>query len=141
LTAVKGIDVTAEVGGIVSGIFFESGQQVKKGDRLVQLDISTEEADLKNFEVQLGNAQVEFDRISKTASKGFTSKSELDTSRMRRDMFAASVARVKALIAQKTIYAPWDGRLGLKNIAVGKYIAAGQQLVWLQSLRSMPTSR
>ncbi|MGE0211608.1 MAG: efflux RND transporter periplasmic adaptor subunit [Parvibaculaceae bacterium] len=134
LVAVNGIDITPEVGGVVKEINFESGQRVKKGDKLVQLDTSTEEADLKNFEVQLANAEIEFKRISEVFKKGFSSKQDLDNSTSRRDQLRASVERTKAVIAQKAIFAPWDGQLGLRAISVGKYVAAGQPLIWLQSV-------
>lgn len=134
LTAVNGIEIAPQVGGIVKELMFDSGDLVKKGQKLIQLDTDTEEADLKNFKVQLANAQTELDRREKVFNKGFASKSDLDTARLLRDRFNADIERTEALIAQKSIYAPWDGRLGLRDIAVGKYIAAGQNVVWMQSV-------
>lgn len=134
LVAVNGIDITPEVGGMVKAVHFDSGLMVKKGDLLVQLDTSTEEADLKNLEVQLANAETEFERTSAVFKKGFSARQELDNVTARRDALRATVERTRAIIAQKSIFAPWDGRLGLRSIAVGKYVAAGQALVWLQSV-------
>jgi membrane fusion protein (multidrug efflux system) len=134
LTAVNGIEIAPQVGGVVREVLFESGDLVKKGQKLIQLDTDTEEADLQNFRVQLGNAQTEFDRREKVFKKGFASKADLDTARMLRDRLTADVQRTEALIAQKSIYAPWDGRLGLRDVSVGKYVAAGQNVVWMQSV-------
>lgn len=134
LTAVNGIEMAAQVGGIVKELNFDSGDLVKKGQKLVQLDTDTEEADLKNFRVQLVNAQTELDRRQKVFDKGFASKADLDTARTLRDRLQADIERTEALIAQKSIYAPWDGRLGLRDVAVGKYVAAGQNMIWLQSV-------
>jgi membrane fusion protein (multidrug efflux system) len=134
LTAVNGIEIAPQVGGIVKQLMFDSGDLVKKGQKLIQLDTDTEEADLQNFKVQLGNAQTEFNRREKVFNKGFASKADLDTARMLRDQLTANVQRTEALIAQKSIYAPWDGRLGLRDVAVGKYVAAGQNVVWMQSV-------
>lgn len=134
LVAVDGIDITPEVGGIVKEIYFDSGQLVKKGDKLVQLDTSTEVQDLKNFEVQLANAQAEFERTSAVFKKGFSARQDLDNITARRDALSASFERTRAVIAQKAIFAPWDGRLGLRSISVGKYVAAGDPLIWLQSV-------
>jgi membrane fusion protein (multidrug efflux system) len=134
LTAVNGIDVTPEVGGVVREIYFESGQKVKKGDKLVQLDTDMLDADLRNFEVQLANAQTELDRRQKIFDKGYAAKADLDTATVLRDRLQANIERTKAEIAQKSIYAPWDGTLGLRKISVGKYVAAGDALVWLQSV-------
>ena len=107
---------------------------MKKGDKLVQLDTDTLDADLRNFEVQLGNAQTELDRRKKIFDKGFAAKADLDTATVLRDRLQANIERTRAEIAQKSIYAPWDGTLGLRKIAVGKYVAAGDPLVWLQSV-------
>ncbi len=134
LTAVNGIEVAPQVGGIVKEIFFDSGDLVKKGQKLFQLDTDTEEADLKNFRVQFGNAETELDRQQKLLDKGFASKSVFDAARLLRDRMQAEIERTEALIAQKSIYAPWDGRLGLRDVAVGKYVAPGQNMIWLQTV-------
>jgi membrane fusion protein (multidrug efflux system) len=84
--------------------------------------------------VQLDNAQIELDRRQKVFDKGYVAKADLDTARSTRDQLLANVQRTEALIAQKSIYAPWDGRLGLRDVSVGKYVAAGQTLVWLQTV-------
>jgi membrane fusion protein (multidrug efflux system) len=134
LTAVNGIEIAPQVGGVVRELLFDSGDLVKKGQKLLQLDTDTEEADLTNFRVQLANAQIELDRREKVFNKGFASKADLDTARTLRDQLTANVQRTEALIAQKSIFAPWDGRLGLRDVAVGKYVAPGQNVVWMQSV-------
>ncbi|HTN98912.1 MAG TPA: efflux RND transporter periplasmic adaptor subunit [Nordella sp.] len=134
LKAVNGIEVAPQVGGIVRELFFDSGDLVKKGQKLFQLDTDTEEADLKNFRVQLGNAETELDRQQKLLDKGFASKSAYDLARLLRDRMQAEIERTEALIAQKSIYAPWDGRLGLRDVAVGTYVAPGQKMIWMQSV-------
>lgn len=134
LTAINGIEVAPQVGGIVKELYFDSGDLVKKGQKLFQLDTDTEEADLKNFRVQLGNAETELDRQQKLLDKGFASKSAFDTARVLRDRMQAEIERTEALITQKSIYAPWDGRLGLRDVAAGKYVAPGQNMIWLQTV-------
>ncbi|MGE0242177.1 MAG: efflux RND transporter periplasmic adaptor subunit, partial [Parvibaculaceae bacterium] len=134
LAAVNGIEIAPQVGGVVRDLLFDSGDLVKKGQKLIQLDTDTEEADLENFKVQLANAETEFDRRQKVFNKGYASKADLDAARMLRDQLRANVQRTEALIAQKSIYAPWDGRLGLRDVAVGKYVAPGQNIVWMQSV-------
>ena len=132
LTAVDGIQVTPQVGGILKEVLFESGQTVKKGDRIAVLDTATEEAELRSMMVQLGNAEDELARRTAVFNKGYASKANIDTVRTLRDTFQANADRLKAVIAQKYIYAPWDGRLGLKNVSPGQYLAQGQAIVWLQ---------
>ena len=134
LTAYEGIDVTPEVGGVVKEINFESGQDVKKGQLLVKLDTATEEADMKSLEVQLANAETDLARKQELASRGISPRAEIDGLRTQRDTLKANIDRLKAVIAQRYIYAPWDGRVGLRDIALGSYLAAGQKIVWLQKI-------
>jgi membrane fusion protein, multidrug efflux system len=134
LTASEGIDIAPEAGGVVTEVLFDSGQSVKKGDKLLQLDTATDEAELKNLQVQLANAVSELDRKQKLSDQGFAAKSDSDNQRMLRDRFLAEIERVEAVIAQKSVYAPWDGKLGLRGISVGSYIASGQKIVWLQKV-------
>jgi RND family efflux transporter MFP subunit len=134
LTASEGIDITPEVGGVVSDIHFESGQDVKKGTLLVALNIDTEEADMRSLTAQLINAEADLRRKEALAAKGVSPRAELDALRAQRDRLQGAVDRVRATIAQKFIYAPWDGRLGLRSISVGSYLAAGQKIVWLQKI-------
>lgn len=134
LTAFEGIEVTPQVGGIVKELNFESGQEVKKGQLLVKLDIATEEADMRALTAQLINAETDLARKESLAGKGLSPRSELDTLRAIRDRLQANIERTRAVIAQKFIYAPWDGRVGLRDIALGSYLAPGQKIVWLQKI-------
>ena len=134
LSSVNGIDVTPQVAGIVKAIYFDSGQYVEKGAKLVELDTDTEMADLKNFEAQQVNAEATLARNEKILAKGYASQAEVDSALSRRNALAASIERMKALIAQKTIYAPWTGQLGFRKVDIGKYVAPGQPIVWIQSL-------
>lgn len=134
VTASEGIDIAPQVGGVVTEVLFDSGTDVKKGDKLVQLDTATDEAELKNFKAQLDNAQREIARTQKLSSRGYAPKADLDNLRSTRDQVLASIERIEALIAQKSVYAPWDGRLGLRSVSVGSYVAPGQKVVWLQKV-------
>lgn len=132
LVASEGIDIAPQVGGVVQQLMFDSGSKVKKGDKLIQLDTATEEADLKNLRVQLANAEDELARRQKVADRGFAARAEIDKLRTARDQLLASIERVDAVIAQKSIIAPWDGTLGLRSVSVGSFVAPGQKIVWLQ---------
>ncbi|CAN5306780.1 efflux RND transporter periplasmic adaptor subunit [soil metagenome] len=134
LTAVNGIEIAPQVGGVVREINFDSGDVVKKGQKLIQLDTDTDQADLRNLQVQLQNAETEYGRTQKIFDKGFAAQAALDTATALRDQLKANVQRTEALIAQKTLYAPWDGKLGLRDVAVGKYVAPGQAVIWMQTV-------
>lgn len=132
LVASEGIDIAPQVGGVVQELFFDSGSKVKKGDKLIQLDTATEEADLKNLRVQLANAEEELGRKQRVFDRGYAAKADLENLRSSRDQLLASIDRIEAVIAQKRILAPWDGTLGLRSVSVGSFVAAGQKIVWMQ---------
>lgn len=134
LRATQGVEIAPQVGGVVRAIRFESSQDVKKGALLVEIDDSTEQADLKANQAALQNAQTTLDRQSKLVSGGNTTQANADQALAARDQAAAAVERTKAIIAQKRIVAPFDGRLGIRRIDIGQYVSPGAPLVTLQQL-------
>jgi len=134
VTAFQGIDVTPQVGGLVTDINFESGQDVKKGDLLVKLDTGREEADIRSIEAELANNQTELTRREGLVAKGVVAITELDSLKTKQRTLQATLDRRNAEVAQKYIYAPWNGRVGLRDIALGSYLAPGQKIVWLQQI-------
>ncbi len=134
LRAYQGVVVAPQVAGVVSAIHFELGDDVAAGAPLVDLDTSVEEADLANGLAQLKNANVTLDRAKSLIASGNTPQSTVDAAIATRDSAAASVERTKALIAQKKIVAPFAGRLGLRTVDIGQYVAAGASLTTLQRL-------
>jgi len=134
LRAFQGIVVAPQVAGVVSAIHFQSGDDVPAGAPLVDLDTSVEEADLANGLAQLKNANVTLDRARALIANGNTPQSTVDAALAARDSAAASVEHTRAVIAEKTIKAPFAGRLGLRNVDLGQYVAAGVSLTTLQQL-------
>ena len=134
LVAIEGVDVAPQVGGIVTDYFFDSGHDVEKGETLVKLDTSVEEADLADNKATLQQTNLDFARHSKLVKTSAVSQAVLDATIAKRDSAAAAVQKMEALIAQKNIAAPFAGRLGLRRVEKGQYVSAGQALVWLQAL-------
>ena len=134
LTAFQGIDITPQVGGIVTEVNFVSGEDVPKGKLLVKLDAQTEEADMRSILAELANTDMDLIRREALAAQGVVARTELDSLKTRKRVLEATLDRRRAEIAQKFIYAPWDGRVGLKDIALGSYLAPGQKIVWLQKI-------
>ena len=134
LRATQGVEIAPQIGGVVRAIRFESSQDIKKGALLVEIDDSTEQADLKANQAALQNAQTTLDRQSKLVSGGNTTQANADQALAARDQAAAAVERTKAIIAQKRIVAPFDGRLGIRRIDIGQYVSPGAPLVTLQQL-------
>jgi membrane fusion protein, multidrug efflux system len=134
MIAIRGVDVSPEVAGIVKNYYFESGNDVEKGTKLVELDTSVEEADLVKNRAVLLEANADLKRQASLVKKEFVSQAVVDTTTSKRDTAAASVKRMEAVIAQKNITAPFAGRLGLRRVEKGQYVKAGDALVWLQAL-------
>jgi membrane fusion protein, multidrug efflux system len=134
LRAYQGVVVAPQVAGVVSAIHFESGDDVAAGAPLVDLDTSVEQADLANGLAQLKNADVTLERAKSLIASGNTPQSTVDAAVAARDSAAAAVQRSRAVIAQKTIAAPFAGRIGLRTVDIGQYVAAGANLTTLQRL-------
>jgi membrane fusion protein, multidrug efflux system len=131
---VQGYDVAAEVGGIVRSINFDSGQYVKEGTVIVQLDDLIEQADLRSGLAQLKKAELELNRQQELLTRLATPKTNFDAALAARDSAAATVDRVRAVIAQKAITTAFAGRLGIRNVDIGQYVPAGTAMVTLQQL-------
>jgi membrane fusion protein (multidrug efflux system) len=134
ITAVQGVTMTPEIAGTVSEIAFESGAMVKKGDLLVRFDTTTEAAQLKALNAQLEWARLSLERSHKLRTDNTVSQSELDQADASFQQAKANADAVQALIDKKTIRAPFDGKLGIRQINLGEYVDAGKPIVSLQSL-------
>ena len=134
LSAVNGVDITTEVGGLIREIYFASGQQVEEGQVLIQLDDRVEQATLGSFLAQLKLARINFERDQRLLSSKAISRTDFDTSEASLSDMQAQVDRTQALIEQKQIRAPFHGRLGIRLVNVGEYVNSGDQLVTLQAL-------
>jgi membrane fusion protein, multidrug efflux system len=134
ISAVQGAVVSAELGGVVSQVAFENGGVAKKGDLLVQLDASAEEAQLKSAEADLQLARSDLERSRDLVSRKVISKAEIDASESKFKQKEGSVEQMRSMIAKKTVRAPFDGQLGIRQVNVGQMINAGQQVVPLTSL-------
>jgi membrane fusion protein (multidrug efflux system) len=134
ITAVQGVTITPEIAGTVREIAFESGAPVKKGDLLVRLDTSTEEAQLRSLEAQVQWAKVSLDRQSTLRTNELVSQSDLDSADAAWKQAVANADNMRAIIEKKTIRAPFAGRLGIRQVNLGQYLDAGKAIVSLQSL-------
>jgi membrane fusion protein (multidrug efflux system) len=134
LIASQGVDIASQVAGVVTEIPIESSMDVEQGKKLVQLDIAVELADLASAKATLDEAEVAHARQVDLMQKKVTSEANLDTARAKRDTAAASVKRIEAVIAQKAIIAPFTGRVGIRKVEKGQYVAPGMALISLQAL-------
>src|ERR1700677_4409652 len=132
--AVQGVTVSADLPGTIDKIHFESGQSVHDGDILVELDTRQERAQLANIEAQRDLAQINYNRAQELVKAGVISRSEYDNASAQQKATEAQVGDIKAAIARKTIHAPFTGVLGIRQVSLGQYLAAGQAIVSLQSV-------
>lgn len=137
LQAIQSVDVAPQVSGIVNEIAFEPGQKVKKGDVLVRLDVAVENADIRRLEAMRRMNQLTFDRARQLNEKQFSSQAALDQAKAALDQSEAEVARIRALIDQKIVRAPFSGVLGVRYVNLGQYVGPGAKLVGLQQLDSL----
>ncbi|HEX4630961.1 MAG TPA: efflux RND transporter periplasmic adaptor subunit [Chthoniobacterales bacterium] len=134
ISAVQGATVSAELAGTVAEVKFENGGVAKKGDVLVRLDASSEEAQLKSSEADLELARSNLARARDLASRNVVSKAELDAAESTFKQKEGVVNNMRSMISKKEVLAPFDGQLGIRQVNVGQTITAGQQVVSLQAL-------
>jgi|SRR5437762_4246979 len=132
--AVQGVTVSADLPGTVERIAFESGKSVNAGDVLVELDTRQERAQLAAMEAQRDLARINFNRMQQLVKQGVIAQSEYDNVTAQQKATEAQVGEIRATIARKTIRAPFSGILGLRQVNLGQYLAAGEAIVPLQSL-------
>jgi membrane fusion protein, multidrug efflux system len=134
ISAVQGAIVSTELGGIVSEVGFQSGSEAKKGEVLLKLDSSSEEALLHTAEADLELARANLQRERDLAARKVVSKQELDAAESTFGQKQGTVDNMRAFIAKKQVRAPFDGQLGIRQVNVGQMINSGQQVVSLQAL-------
>ena len=134
LVAVQGVMVSAEVSGKVAAISFEPGTMVQAGDLLVQQDIAAESAQLRSAEATVALTKINLDRSRKLLAQKTTPQSENDNADAQYKQAVAQADNIRALIAKKTIRAPFAGVLGIRQVNLGQILNVGEAIVSLQAL-------
>ena len=135
LVAVADVNVTSEVPGKVKAIHFDSGQAVKRGQLLVELDTSTDLAELKGLIAAQKLEEAKFARSQRLISRNFIAKSDYDLNKATLDAAQATVSAKQAAIEKKRIVAPFAGWLGIRKVNVGQYLAPGDGIAPLQQIK------
>jgi membrane fusion protein (multidrug efflux system) len=134
LVAVRAVTVSSEVPGAVREIGFDSGAFVRRGDVMVKLDTSTEEAQLAAAEADASLAQATVRRARVLRGQNSNAPADLDAAEARAKQSTANAAMLRATIAKKTIHAPFDGRVGIRQVELGQVLASGTAIASLQSI-------
>lgn len=134
LVAVRAVTLGAELTGVIREIGFESGQAVKEGALLVKLDTSTEEAQLAAAVADASLAKVTLARAKALSQGGANTPADLEAAQARAQQTEATVASLRATIAKKSIRAPFDGRLAIRQVERGQVVSSGTPVASLQSV-------
>lgn len=137
LKALQGVDLSLEIAGTVTDVQFQSGQKVKTGQPIVQLDSAVETALLETAQADLGLAQVDYNRGSQLVGSQAISKGEFDRLSAVFKKNKATVNQLKAALEKKRIVAPFSGTIGIRQVDVGDYVASGTMIATLQDLSSL----
>lgn len=137
LKAFQGVDLTVEVSGTVQDVLFRSGEKVRQGQPLIQMDSDVEKASLATAEATLSLARVEFERGRSLVNRQNISKSEFDRLSSELQKANASVAQLKATLDKKRILAPFGGTIGIRKVDVGDFLSSGTTIATLQDLDNL----
>jgi membrane fusion protein (multidrug efflux system) len=132
--AVNGTEVTTEAGGVVRSLEFQPGQPVAAGAVLVRLNTANEQATLNALDASARLARVQADRWRQLGNEQLVSRDDVQQRATAAATAQAQVEAQRALLAQKTIRAPFSGVLGIRKVNLGQYIAPGTPIVSLQQL-------
>ncbi|HKW82079.1 MAG TPA: efflux RND transporter periplasmic adaptor subunit [Casimicrobiaceae bacterium] len=134
MRATRGVDVTTEVAGLVRNVDFKSGDEVRAGQVLAQLNADSEKAQLNSLQAAADLAATVYERDKALLAAEVLSKAQVDTDAGDLKSKRALVAQQAALIQKKTIRAPFSGKLGISTVNPGQYLNAGDKLVTLQTI-------
>jgi membrane fusion protein (multidrug efflux system) len=134
LVAVRGVTLGSELPGLIRQITFDSGASVKQGALMVKLDTSAEEAQLEAARADASLAKLSLDRARRLRKEESNSPADLDAAEARAKAADAAVANLEAIIAKKSIRAPFDGRVSIRSVELGQVLSAGSPVAQLQSV-------
>jgi membrane fusion protein, multidrug efflux system len=134
LRAVHGVDVTTEVTGLVRKLYFNSGDEAQSGQLLVELNADADIAQLHAFEAAADLSGTVYARDQVQYQAQAISKAQLDADAADLKAKRAQAASQAALVAKKSLRAPFAGRLGITTVNPGQYLNTGDKVVTLQAL-------
>ena len=134
LAPVQGVTISAELEGTITEIAVGNGAAVKAGDLLIRLDTLVEEAQLHAAQARAELAKLQADRSATLVAQQTISDAENDSAAAQYAQATADVAAFQAVITKKTIRAPFDGRVGIRQVNLGQFVSRGTALIPLQKL-------
>ncbi|AWP56426.1 efflux RND transporter periplasmic adaptor subunit [Haemophilus influenzae] len=133
----QGVMLSTQNAGAVSQVLVQNGQNVKKGEVLVELDSSVERANLQAAQAQLSALRQTYQRYVGLLNSNAVSRQEMDNAKAAYDAQVASIESLKAAIERRKIVAPFDGKAGIVKVNVGQYVNVGTEIVRVEDTSSM----
>jgi membrane fusion protein (multidrug efflux system) len=134
VAAVRGVTVGADLPGVIEKISFDSGAAVHEADPLLELDTRQERAQLAAAEAQRDLSRANLERMRSLVADRIVAQAEFDQADAAYKTSEAAIGEIRATIGRKTIRAPFAGVLGIRQVNLGQYLAAGAPIVSLQSV-------
>ncbi|MCS6230298.1 efflux RND transporter periplasmic adaptor subunit [Shewanella baltica] len=132
--AAESVTITPKVTDMVIALKFDDGDIVKKGDLLVQLQNAEQIAKVKAAQVKVSDNQREFNRISSLVTSRTVAELERDRLQTLIDTTRAELEQAQASLNDRSILAPFNGRLGLRQISVGSLVSPGTEITTLDDI-------
>ncbi len=123
-----------ELSGTVATVHFRSGQVVEEGQPLLELDTRTERAELRSADADIGLARLTVERTTKLVEQKAGTQAEVDRGEAQLAQAEARRDGIATAIARPVMRAPFRGRIGLRDIHPGQYLAEGTELTTLESV-------
>lgn len=134
VSPLRGVILSVESPGIITGLSFRSGSMIEKGDPVIQLDDSSERAELAAAEATAELAKLSLDRSRQLLERQTISQAEFDAADAEYKQAVAQVTNIQAIIDKKRVVAPFDGLLGIRRVNIGQYLNPGDEIVTLVSV-------
>jgi|SRR5271170_872576 len=131
VTAIQSTNITAQIAGNVTAIYFNSGDEVKTGQRIVTVDDTTQQAQLRVDEAAFSLAKINLARDTKLLEYKAVSQAQIDTDNATVQSSQAQVEVDQAALNKLDIKAPFSGHLGIRQVSLGQYLSTGTPIVTL----------
>ena len=135
--AAQGVELAVETAGIVQSVLFQANDHVDQGQHLAQIDDAVERADLAAAQAELDLAKTQLTRQQELRERGVIAINDLDVAQATASSAQSQVNSLAAVMNQKSLEAPFGGVIGIPQIDVGQFVAAGTVYATLQDLDNM----
>lgn len=121
----------------IAELLFDDGQEVRQGDLLVILDQDEERAAVSAAEAVLAERRASFSRSSQLQQQQFATTAQLDERRAALRQAEAELDIARARVEDRTLSAPFDGIIGLRNVSVGALVGPGDPITTLSDISTL----